>query len=224
LIARVAIHGNLRFDFRDRRKRKPIEDALQSLSDALVLSMGRVLDIDSREVAAGYRFASVGGENFADIYLYDTLSGGAGYAFQAGERFEEIFSEAERLLVGCNCGSSCESCLRHYGNRFNHASLDRSLAWDLASYIRSGALPDAMPLDVQRSHLAPLSEMLAMAGWSIADGIAVKAGLGGVRVDIAVCPSLVDCEPRMSENGVRRFTFTPYELSRDLPSAFAELS
>lgn len=224
LIARVAIHGNLRFDFRDRRKRKPIEDALQSLSDALVLSMGRVLDIDSREVAAGYRFASVGGENFADIYLYDTLSGGAGYAFQAGERFEEIFSEAERLLVGCNCGSSCENCLRHYGNRFNHASLDRSLAWDLASYIRSGALPDAMPLDVQRSHLAPLSEMLAMAGWSIADGIAVKAGLGSVRVDIAVCPSLVDCEPRMSENGVRRFTFTPYELSRDLPSAFAELS
>lgn len=225
LLLRVALGAPLRFGVANRRNRKPLEDALQTLCDALTLSVARVLDVDSREVNAGFRFGNDGKSEFADIFLYDTLSGGAGYALEAGKAFERVFKEAVHLMDACTCSASCERCLRHYGNRFHHPNLDRFLGLDLARYVLEGTVPGELVPAQQGEILTPLVEMLELAGWEVSDkDKAVQVVHQGKRFVLSACPSLRACEPRVREGGVMRLTFTPYELSRDLPSAFAELS
>jgi hypothetical protein len=223
LLVRVALRGPLRFGTTVRRNRKPLEDALQTLCEALTLSIGRVLDVDPHEVSAGFRFGKDGASEFADIFIYDTLSGGAGYALQAGKCFDEIFDRAFSILTECDCPSSCENCLRHYRNRFTHANLDRHLGADLAAYIRWGKVPDELEHAQQLDVLKPLLDLVKLAGWGVsatAEVIEVVGDRGKFR--LAACPSLRFCEPRQTVNGTILNTFTPYELARDLPSAFAE--
>lgn len=224
LLLRIELTKPLRFDFVIRRDRKPLEDALQTLCEALTLSIGRVLDIDPHEISAGYRFGNDGSSDFADIFIYDTLSGGAGYALQAGQSFAEIFDEAKILMSSCTCQTSCENCLRHYNNRFNHSNLDRKLGGDLARFIEFGEVPGGMTAEQQLSVLAPLIEMVKLAGWSTTiDGPAFQVTNNGKRYRIAASPSLYECDPKVQVNGITVLTFTPYELARDLPSAFAEM-
>lgn len=225
LLLRVALTKPLRFGVANRRDRRPLEDALQTLCDALTLSVARVLDVDSREVNAGFRFGNDGKSEFADVFLYDTLSGGAGYALEAGKVFELVFKEAVNLMDACTCSASCEKCLRHYGNRFHHPNLDRFLGLDLARYILEGTVPDELGSAQQQEVLIPLVEMLELAGWEVSTtDKAVQAINGRMRFVLSACPSLRSCISREKVGGVMRLTFTPYELSRDLPSAFAELS
>jgi len=224
LLLRVTLAEPLRFSITSRRDRKPLEDALQTLCEALTLSIGRVLDIDAREVSAGYRFGNDGISYFADIFVYDTLSGGAGYALQAGKAFTEIFKQAKQLMSDCTCQSSCENCLRHYGNRFSHSSLDRHLGIDLARYIESGEVPGELSAEQQLEALKPLLGMVELAGWDTKnDGQHFDVEHNGTQFRLTACPSLRACTPKDEVNGRTVLTFTPYELSRDLPSAFAEL-
>lgn len=224
LLLRIALTEPLRFGVLSRRDRKPMEDALQTLCEALTLSIGRVLDIEPREVSAGYRFGSDGVSEFADIFVYDTLAGGAGYALQTGESFAKIFEMAKALLANCTCNSSCENCLRHYANRFNHANLDRQLGAALAQYIEQGEVPHPLSTKDQLSVLEPLVEMVKLAGWdSSVSESGVSVTHGGKRFRLAACPSLRSCDPAVVVDGVTVLTFTPYELARDLPSAFAEM-
>lgn len=224
LLFRIDLVSPIRFDVSTRRDRKPMEDALQTLCEALTLSIGRVLDIDSHEVSAGYRFGNNGTSDFADIFIYDTLAGGAGYALQAGESFAKVFEEAKALLIDCTCDGSCENCLRHYANRFSHADLDRSLGAALAQYIQSGMLPAPFSLEEQVSVLTPLVELVKLAGWEqsrLESGIVVSHG--SRRFRLVAFPSLRVCDPTVPIDGVTTLTYTPYELARDLPSAFAEI-
>jgi Zn finger protein HypA/HybF involved in hydrogenase expression len=224
LLLRIDLVRPLRFGILSRRDRKPIEDALQTLCEALTLSIGRVLDVDAREVSAGYRFGNDGSSDFADIFIYDTLAGGAGYALQAGESFSKVFGEARELLSSCVCSASCENCLRHYANRFSHSVLDRHLGVALADYIKAGAVPDEYSPSQQSSVLSPLVEMIQLAGWRVSlieTGIDVSHG--GRTLRLRACPSLRACDPKVVVDGATVLSFTPYELARDLPSAFAEL-
>ncbi|MEW8645699.1 MAG: DEAD/DEAH box helicase [Candidatus Thiodiazotropha endolucinida] len=224
LLLRVELTKPLRFDLITRRYRKPLEDALQTLCEALTLSIGRVLDVDPNEVSAGYRFGNDGATDFADIFIYDTLSGGAGYALQAGNSFSDIFEQAKQLLSNCICTASCENCLRHYGNRFSHANLDRQLGFDLAKYIEDGEIPEDMVVGQQLKVLDPLTEMIKLAGWDTAiDDHGYMVTHHGRRFRLTACPSLRACNPKVQINDTIVMTFTPYELSRDLPSAFAEI-
>lgn len=224
LLIRIDLVKPFRFGILSRRDRKPLEDALQTLCEALTLSIGRVLDIDPREVSAGYRFGNDGASDFADIFIYDTLAGGAGYALQAGESFAKVFERAKILLGDCSCTASCENCLRHYANRFSHMHLDRTLGAALARYIELGEVPAQLSVENQLSILEPLAEMVKLAGWDASQdesGIAVSHS--GRRFRLAACPSLRACEPKVIASGITMLTFTPYELARDLPSAFAEM-
>lgn len=225
LLLRVQLSSPLRFGIATRRNRRPLEDALQTLCDALTLSVARVLDVDAREINAGFRFGNDGKTEFADIYLYDTLSGGAGYALEAGKAFEDVFKEAVQLMQACTCSSSCEKCLRHYGNRFHHPNLDRFLGLDLAHYVLNGTVPGELDAPQQAEILMPLVEMLELAGWDVSStDNHIQAVHQGKKFVLSACPSLRAREARVREGGVIKLSFTPYELSRDLPSAFAELA
>ena len=79
----------------------------------------------------------------AEIYLYDTLSGGAGFARRAGELGLAVFEEALHILEACpeSCDRSCYRCLRSYKNKFEHDLLDRHLGASLLRYLIYGSYP-----------------------------------------------------------------------------------
>ena len=103
------------------------------------------------------------GENNQDaqIFLYDLLPGGAGYTRLVKQRLIEVLDETEKLLDGCDCETSCYRCLRHYGNNYYHASLDRKLAHVLLKFIKYGEYPD-LSNKVKRQALDPLLDLLRL--------------------------------------------------------------
>ena len=76
----------------------------------------------------------------AEIFLYDVLPGGAGFAGQLVNRGHELFNRALELLKNCpeNCDASCYRCLRSFKNKFEHGLLDRHVGAELLEYLVSG--------------------------------------------------------------------------------------
>lgn len=226
LVVRVPLTDPLRFNPVLATERTPIANALQSLAEAFVLGISQELDIDIREVSAGYRFVRPSDEHYADIFVYDTLAGGAGYATQAGRVFASVMRRAEALLSRCTCSASCDKCLRHYANRFHHSILDRNLAVDLLRFLRDAIIPIKPSLDEQRSALEPLRGMLQLAGWVVtqrADSVPYSLTRDGRVVELFSFPSLVSPSHYGYVQRSDRFAFSPFELSRDLPGAFGEI-
>jgi MrfA Zn-binding domain len=91
--------------------------ALRTLSEAISKAASNILRIEPSEIQAEYRPAltSLGrsGEE-VEIYLYDTLPGGAGFVRQVGALGLPVFEETLRMLENCNCDRSCYRCLRSY--------------------------------------------------------------------------------------------------------------
>ncbi len=124
----------------------PTSVALRTISEALTIAACRLLDLDPNELQAEYRPALTedGRRGLeAEIYLYDTLSGGAGFARRVGELGLDVFKEALDILQGCpeNCDRSCYRCLRSYKNKFEHDLLDRHLGASLLRYLIDGSYP-----------------------------------------------------------------------------------
>ncbi len=145
-----------------------LDDALRTLAEGLLLAASRHLDIDPAEFSAGFRIVPGTGESLrADVYLFDTLAGGAGYSDQAGRELPEILDKLEKLLRECpkKCDRSCYYCLRHYGNQYWHESLDRFLAADMLVYTLHGTLPRTDDLQEQAKRLLPLRRMLEFDGY-----------------------------------------------------------
>ncbi len=144
-------------------------DALDTLAQALLLASTRVLDISTSELQAGWSYAIAAQqdaetERVAYLFLFDTLSGGAGYATQAGRHMERLVRETQALLDDCpdQCEQSCYRCLRTYQNRFQHPRLDRKLAGTLLRAIVNGRAPEEMPFEQQISKLQMLRDYLQL--------------------------------------------------------------
>ena len=79
-----------------------LDDALRTLAEGLLLSASLHLSIDAAEFSAGFRIVPGTGEGLrADVYLFDTLAGGAGYSDQAGRELPLILERLKTLLLGC---------------------------------------------------------------------------------------------------------------------------
>jgi ATP-dependent helicase YprA (DUF1998 family) len=122
------------------------EVALRTVSEALSRAACDSLQLEAAELQAEFRSAltPAGRDGFeAEIFLYDTLAGGAGFARQAGLRFKEIFGRALTLLESCpdGCDRSCYRCLRSYKNKFDHDLLDRRVGAYLLRYLMTGDVP-----------------------------------------------------------------------------------
>ena len=124
--------------------------ALRTVSEALTKAACRILELETNELQAEYRPAltAAGREGReAEIYLYDTLPGGAGFAKQAGELGLAAFEGALQILEECpdNCDRSCYRCLRSYKNKFEHDLLDRHLGASLLRFLIHGSAPVMEP-------------------------------------------------------------------------------
>jgi hypothetical protein len=166
--------------------------------------------------------------------LFDTASGGAGYAYEVGRNLHGILPQIEDMLTTCSgqCERSCTKCLRHYGNRFLHPRLDRRLGLQLLRYARFSEEP-SIPSSVDlRKNLEPLARFLELEGWSVnwKDSALLAAPEGWSKpVAISTYPALLskaEAEKRhpLSHNSGGTFILLPdYLVERDLPSAYQEV-
>lgn len=129
---------------------------LRTLADALAIEATERLDLEKSEILAEYRPAlttlgNVGLE--AEIYLYDTLPGGAGFTRRIYEFGLPYFQDTLKRLEGCpeGCDESCYRCLRSFGNRFEHTLLNRHIGASFLHYLIDGTVPILDPVRRERS-------------------------------------------------------------------------
>lgn len=216
-------------------------DALTTFAEALALGASLHLDIDPGELSAGFRLLPPlvdGDEGVAELYLFDTASGGAGYAADAGAQLQEVLNRTEELLQSCpsnppgeplRCERSCTKCLRHYGNRFLHGRLDRRLALHLLRYFRTGAVPPFASAVGQARVLRPLARFLELEGWTTTVDPSGALRCDGRRaMTVGVYPALLASDtaeidhPTVAPNGAPRVILPDYLVEHDLPSAYQQ--
>jgi len=207
-------------------------DALATLAEALALGVSLHLDIDPGEVSAGFRLLPAladGDEGVAELYLFDTASGGAGYAADAGEQLQAVLDKTAELLHDCpaDCERSCTNCLRHYGNRFLHGRLDRRLALQLLRFFRTGYVPPFASVAEQTRALRPLARFFELEGWKTSTDSSGALRCDGPRsMTIGVYPALLDSRaaeadhPTANQSDAPRVILPDYLVERDLPSAY----
>jgi hypothetical protein len=127
-----------------------------------------MLEIEPGELMAEYRpsLTQEGRDGLkAEIFLYDTLPGGAGFSSQLVEHGAELLKRALDIVKACpeNCDASCYRCLRSFKNKFEHKLLDRHVGRELLEYLITGQLPQ---FDAERlkSSTALLFKDLARQG------------------------------------------------------------
>lgn len=130
--------------------------ALRTLCEALTKAACARLELEANELQAEYRPALTeagrdGRE--AEIYLYDTLPGGAGFAQRVGRLGLAVFEQALKVLEECpaNCDRSCYRCLRSYKNKFEHDLLDRHVGASLLRFALTSAPPKLNEARISRS-------------------------------------------------------------------------
>jgi ATP-dependent helicase YprA (DUF1998 family) len=170
----------------------PTDVALRTLSEALAKAACQMLEIEPGELMAEYRpsLTPEGRQGLkAEIFLYDTLPGGAGFASQLVEHGTELFQRALRLVEECpeNCDASCYRCLRSFKNKFEHGLLDRHVAAELLQYLLTGALSEFDPQRLKSSTAMLYADLLRQCDGNIifeaGTNVAI-AGYGDVEIPI----------------------------------------
>ncbi len=105
----------------------------------------RVLQIDPDELKTGVRpVLRAPGRLHGEVFLYDDVPGGAGYARAIDENLEEILERALELGRRCpnpDCAGACYQCLLGFRNQALHPLLDRELGVGVLGYLLNGAMP-----------------------------------------------------------------------------------
>ena len=145
-----------------------IERSATSLAEALRLSASRLLDIEFTELNAGYRVRKNKQKTFIDIYLYDSLSSGAGYSVSIASQINDLLGDVKRLLTECDCESACTKCLKHFRNQMIQSKLDRFAALELLRYGETGKIAEPIDVDEQYRLIRPIAGILNQNELSLA--------------------------------------------------------
>lgn len=142
------------------------QSAMRTVCEALAKAACRLLELESGEILAEYRPAlndEGAAGSLVEVFLYDTLAGGAGFSPQLVPRAAELFETALGFVVDCPeaCDASCYRCLRSFRNRLDHAWLDRHLAAQLLRSFLQGGAPD-YPADRVEQSVGMLSTALRL--------------------------------------------------------------
>lgn len=171
--------------------------ALRTICEALTKAACMRLELEANELQAEYRPALTSGGHKgqdAEIYIYDTLPGGAGFAKRVGELGCQVFEDALKILEECpdNCDRSCYRCLRSYKNKFEHDLLDRHLGASLLRFALLGTVPTLDPSRVARSTDLLFEDLdrQGIAGLSLERNKLISiAGLGEIVIPILMTNS-----------------------------------
>lgn len=170
--------------------------AAQSLAEAFRLAASKELDIEFTELVTGYRIRTNNAGAFVDVYLYDSLSSGAGYAVSVADNIETLLNRIRELLASCDCGNACHKCLKHYRNQYVHGLLDRFAALQLLDWGVNGELADSLTVEGQKALLLPLESILRVSGCTLlVTNNEIVAKHRGREVKLVVYPAMWK-EPR----------------------------
>ena len=211
----IRLHLDDALNFEPQGNNKWLNASLDSLGEAIVIAASRVLDIDVQELVTGYRILTENEKHYADLYVFDSLSGGAGYSYVAGQKIEEILDETLQILQNCegHCGSSCYKCLRHYKNQLKHQTLNRFLALELLEYLKNGIMK-RYTLEEQKEYIKPLVRICEILKYPVNERIVggqiALETANGIKVMLR---NNIE-KPPASYNGV--MYFSPCEIAFDL--------
>ena len=170
--------------------------AAQSLAEVFRLAASKELDIEFTELVTGYRIRTNNAGAFVDVYLYDSLSSGAGYAVSVADNIETLLNRIRELLASCDCGNACHKCLKHYRNQYVHGLLDRFAALELLDWGVNGELADSLTVEGQKALLLPLESILRVSGCTLlVTNNEIVAKHRGREVKLVVYPAMWK-EPR----------------------------
>lgn len=201
-----------------------------SFGTLLTTAASLVLQVDPGELKVGARAVRRGsGRLHAEVFLYDDVPGGAGYARAIERNLEVILRKALALGETCSnpdCGGACYHCMYDYRNQGLHPLLDRELGAALLHYI----LDDAVPrLDHQRMDESAVSlAEFARASWQVGAATSVDGqyfpcvlkDLSGQRVGLWVIhplqarPSPEARQEILAKSGMRCAVHTSFDLDR----------
>lgn len=217
--------------------RAALTDALRTFAEGLLLTTSQVLDVDPAEFQVGFRFLpdEQSDKLLADIYLFDTLTGGAGYSEQAGSDsvLPEILDQLEQRLEHCpgQCETSCTECLRDYRNRFWHTQLNRNLGLELLHYARYGRVPTERSIEAQVESLSSVRRLLNLSGIPYESNV-VRRGqrvplvlnLGTHEKLVRLAPSLWESQdfPKNTQIGVT--IVSDYLVTHNLPYLYDQIT
>jgi ATP-dependent helicase YprA (DUF1998 family) len=115
----------------------------------------RVLQIDPSEIKVGVRPINRGGHRIhGEVFLYDDVPGGAGYARSILSNLDEIFQVAREIANEClnpECTGACYQCMLDYKNQSFHHILSRDLGLSLLNYVLDGLLPQITLEEIEMS-------------------------------------------------------------------------
>ena len=166
-----------------------LQRAAQSLIEALRLQACRKLDIEFTELVSGYRIRE-NKDVFIDLYLYDSLSSGAGYSMGLIPYLPELLRDTERFLSGCQCEDACHQCLKHYQNRHIHGKLDRFAALDFLHWCIDGTLAKPIDIDRQEDLLKPFLPILENHNISITKCSSILLCMNGIEKELLIYPAM----------------------------------
>lgn len=158
--------------------------AAYTLAVAMRTALCRRLGIEDKEVGclATPTSDSHGGSAIS-IFLYDSASGGAGYATQASELLSSVLRDARKIL-DCQrgCDSACQACVLDYDTQHHRDLLDRHQALEVLSdaFLASVDLPAELAAFGAESKLEMEPLRLALwREWQRRGGSDVRVYLGG---------------------------------------------
>lgn len=174
-----------------RRNDNPwLNRAAQSLAEALRLVASKKLDVEFTELVTGYRLRTGSEASYVDIYLYDSLSSGAGYAVSVADAIAELLTDMQELLSSCSCGSACSKCLKHYRNQYVHGMLDRFAALQLLEWGVDGIKASPIKPETQINMIMPLANILKQSGCEITTDNEITATGRRSKKKIVIYPAM----------------------------------
>jgi len=115
---------------------KYIDSFSRTLGEAMRFAASKILDIQSSEIRSTYR---INNQNL-EIIIYDSVSGGAGYAVRLFTEIQtnRLVKEALSILeCPADCASSCRDCLCDYSNQRMWEHFDRKPVLDWLTTLQS---------------------------------------------------------------------------------------
>lgn len=186
-----------------------------SLSEAIRLVAGEKLDIEFTELVTGFRIRDGQDYAYVDVYIYDSLSSGAGYSEHLSSFIDELLIDTLDMLEDCSCDSACYDCLKHYRNQHLHGKLNRHAAADLLKWGMHNTLPQDYTLNEQWNLLYPVVNVLEEYRLRIAqrdDCICISSD--NEEKEIVVYPAM-----RKAPASTRRIYISDYMLKYARPTA-----
>ena len=100
--------------------------SVESLAYSLQKGLCVVLDIEAMDIGVSWRWLAKRTEGAGvEIILYDRMPGGAGFAKEGFDNWQEVVKNAYEICNICKCEKACYDCLKDYGNQSYHDKLDR---------------------------------------------------------------------------------------------------